>query len=291
MVALALLGPGAGAAVAQDRSVSGAEAADLARRAVDDDAALAELREIREVDERAVDLASATASLGADRGVRLRALAEELDAGGTVGSVDVSGGTAEARRSAERVLDDDKFHERELPQPFRGPLEWLADRFRPVGRFFDRLLSPILDLPGGAAIVAALVIGVGAAGTAALIGRRSRALVARSSAQRLVDPTADPADLDRRADAAAADGDLEGSVRLRYLAGLLRLARADRLVLRPDTTPSGAALQVALPVMDRLTVDFEEIVYGERVPTEADVAASRSGWAEVLGARPAGRLR
>ncbi|QXC61383.1 hypothetical protein KSP35_00560 [Aquihabitans sp. G128] len=291
LVLSCLLGGGASAAGAQDRSLTGPEAAALARDAATDDGALQDLRAVREVDGRPVDLAAATAGLGSQRAPRLRALAAELDGSAGGPDHDGRGGTAGARRTARQVLDDDKYHQRELPKPFRGPLRWLADRLRPVGRFLDRLVQPILDLPGGPAILVALFVGAGAALTAFLVSRRSRAAVSRSGRARLVDPTLDPVDLERRADAAEAAGDLAAALRWRHLAGLLRLARADRLVLRPDTTAAGAARQVDLPAMDRLTADFEEIVYGGREATSADLAAARAGWSEVLGRRPAEPVR
>ena len=101
----------------------------------------------------------------------------------------------------------------------------------------------------------------------------------------LVDPEADPAVLDAAADAAEAAGDLAAAVRLRYEAGLVRLVRADRIELRPETTASGAAGQVDLPVMYELTADFEQVVYGGRAAVAADVDRARAGWADVVGAR------
>ena len=281
-VALLLVLPADGGQ-AQERSVARREAAALARAAATDDAGLADLRSVREIDGQPVDLAAATARLGPGRQDRLTALADALD---QVSSVDAAPHDRDAaRRSAQRVLDDEKFQEEEVPRPFKGVLEWIADRLRPVGRFLGRQVEPILDLPGGAAILGALVVGAGATATARLIGRRSGAAVARSTGSSLVDPSLDPVDVERRADAAEAEGDLSGSIRLRYQAGLLRLVRAGRLVLRADTTATGAARQVEMAAMDRLTADFEEIVYGDRAPTVDDGTRARQGWAEVLGAR------
>lgn len=272
-------------ASAQDGSVDAAAAASLAREAVDDDAALAELRAIDEVDGRPVDLAAATEAMGADRAARLDGLAASFEAMADPDGSDGQVADADtARSSAEEVLDDDKFQETELPRPFRRPLELLADVLRPVGRLLDRVFSPILDLPGGPYLLAAVLGAAGAALVAWLIGRRSRAAVADATARAsLVDPAADPDELEGRAAVAESDGDLGLAVRLRYEAGLLRLVRLDRLQLRPDTTAADAARQVGSPTMDRLTVDFEEIVYGGRGGAAADVARSRSGWVELLG--------
>lgn len=265
---------------AQERTVTRREAAALARDAVTDDDALAALRAVQEIDGQPVDPAAATTRLGPGRQDRLTGLADALDQGASAATVPDD--REVARSSAQRVLDDGKFQEDEVPRPFKGLLEWIADRLRPVGRFLDRLVEPILDLPGGAAVLGALIIGGGAVATAWLIGRRSRAAVGRSTGSSLVDPSLDPVDVERRADVAGAAGDLTGSIRLRYQAGLLRLVQAERLVLRPDTTATGAARQVDLATMDRLTVDFEEIVYGDRAPNADDAARARQGWAEVL---------
>lgn len=274
-----------GPASAQDGSLSRAEAAVLARDAVSDPAALARLRSVTEIDGRRVDLVAVTAGPAAARAERLRVLAVELGGRRTGG-----GGDADAARaSAQRVLADQKYEEHYLPRPFKGLLEWMADRLRPVGRVLDRVFGPvirsILGLPGGAFILAALLAGVVGALSWWLVGRRSRAAVARSGGGLLVDPRADPEDLERQAEAAEAGGDRSAAVRLRYEAGLLRLARTDRIVLRADTTAEGAARQVGEPVMDRLTTDFEEVVYGQRVAETADVDRARTGWAELLGAR------
>lgn len=172
-----------------------------------------------------------------------------------------------------------------MPKPFRGLLESVADGLRPIGRFLAWAFGPVLDLPGGPAILGAVLVGVGAAATALLISLRSQAAIARGASGRLVDPSLDPSEVERQADAAEGQGDRAGAVRLRYEAGLLRLVRADRLVLRADTTARGAARQIELPVMDQLTADFEEIVYGDRTATSADSDRSREGWAEVLGTR------
>ncbi len=218
--------------------------------------------------------------MGADRAARLAGIADSFEAAADRGrrrSVDPD----EARSSAQEVLDDDKFQETELPRPFRRPLELLADALRPVGRLLERVFRPILDLPGGPFVLAALLGVAGAALVAWLIGRRSRAAVAQAAAAGvLVDPTPIPtsSSAGRRRPRPRATSDL--AVRFRYEAGLVRLVRLDRLELRPDTTAAGAARQVASPTMDQLTADFEEIVYG-----------GRAGRAGRRGPRPLGLAR
>lgn len=282
--------------VAQARSLTASEAAGLAEAAVDDDAALDDLRQVTEVDGRPVDLDAALAGVDrlapAERAARLDALAA------TWGSTDTQPGDPapdetidpdDARDQAREVLDDDKYHERELPRPLAGPLGWLADRFRWMGDGLDAVLGPVGRalgrLPGGRLIIwlglTAIIGGV----IAWMVHRASRAAIDGRTHRGLVDPAADPADLDRQADEAEAGGELSAAIRLRYEAGLIRLVRADRLRLEPRTTPADAADQVGGEPMGVLTRDFEEIVYGDRPATAADLERSRRAWPEILGAR------
>lgn len=193
-----------------------------------------------------------------------------------------------ARRSAQEILDGSKYQEPQFPRPFKGILEWLADRIRPVTDAIDsvleRVVGFILDLPGGRFILAALIVAVLVLVIRWLAGRRSRSAVSSTASSGLVDLRLDPDALEREAHAAEADGDHALAVRRRYEAGLLRLVRSDRLVLRADTTAGAAARQVDQPAMDELTADFEQIVYGGRDAGPVDSERSQALWAEVLGA-------
>jgi hypothetical protein len=195
----------------------------------------------------------------------------------------------EARRRAQSILDGDKYQEQRLPRPFKGVLEWIADPLRPitdaVAEVMEAVLRPLLSVPFGEYILLALVIGVAAALMWWLASRRSRSAVIDGDRSALVDIGLDPDGLDRLAAKAESDGDWALVVRYRYQAGLLRLVRADRLVLRPDTTAEGAAGQVGHPVMDQLTVDFEEITYGGRPATSEDGERAKLRWAELIGTR------
>ena len=285
---------------------SSAEAARLVRRAAaGDQAAVAELRRVRDIGGRPVDLSGVLEGNTSERRQRLTALAERLD--GAEGGVSAESSRssidpAKARRSAEAVLAAEKYKDHQLPRPFKGAIGWLADRLRPVGRPLAALgrgivryvLAPpiraILGLPGGRFILGALVAVLGGVVVAWLGRRSSRASVAEPrSSSGLVDLSRDPADLDREAEAAEAAGELEQAVRLRYEAGLIRLVRAKRIELRAATTARDVAGQVGGPVIAELTSTFEEVVYGERAATSDDISEARRGWAELLGARGASR--
>jgi hypothetical protein len=271
---------------------SRAEVAELARAAGSDDAALAELRTIEQVDGQPVDLEAATAGVerAPDRAARLEALGDELAAGAVGAGPDGSVADA-ARGDARAVLEGDEYRADGPPRPFKGAIDWLGDRLEPVGRVLGDVFGPVIDviddIPGGPYLVAAAMGALLAWAIARFVARRSRARVARSGDGRrlLVDLDADPDALLAAADAAEAEGDLAAAVRLRYEAGLLRLVRAGRLELHPETTPRTAAEQVGGAVLGGLTSSFEEIVYGGRTASAADVAAARAGWPQVLDRR------
>lgn len=270
-----------GATAAPQRDVDRTEAVALIREAATDPAALDDLRTVDAIDGRPVDLSAATAVDQDARAARLTALADALDSDSDDGgSATAQPSSDDARQSAEDVLDDDKYRGTRLPQPFRGPLSWVADRFAGIGAFF----SPVLAHAWVQLVLFVAVLVAAGFVAVRLIARRSRAVVRRDRGSgQLVDPTLDPEELDRQADDAAAAGDHQAAVRLRYEAGLLRLARGGRLDLRIATTARGAARQLDHPAMDRLTDDFERVVYGGRAATEADVDAARQGWTEILG--------
>lgn len=281
-----LVGSAARPVAAQSTEVTSAEAADLARAAAESEAAQADLLAVERVDGRPVDLGPVIVDRGPGQAERLRVLADAFDEASTAPSAATPGASDDARAQAEAVLDDDKFQQADVPKPFKGLLEWMADRIRPVGDFFGRLFDPILALPGGPFILGGLFFA--AAGLAAgwLVGRRSRAVLSRAGGGALlVDGNADPDDLDRRAGDAEASGAYREAVRLSYQAGLLRLARAGRLSLRTDTTAAEAARQVDEDAMWRLTDDFEQIVYGDRAAIARDAEEARQQWSSLLAAR------
>lgn len=295
VVGLGLQGPGAegsaAAAGAAQRDATPAEVAALLDEAIADDGALAELRRIDSIDGRPVDMRAATAGVESQpdiRESRLDGLAVALAAGdGETVSGPHEDATA-ARDAATQVLDDRKYRPTELPRPLAGPLEWLADRLRPVGDAWNSFAAAVLRVadavPGGRFLLFLAVVGVAGAAVGWLVSRRSRAAVQRVGSSDLVDLDLDPRQLEAEADDAERRGDHATSVRRRYEAGLIRLVDAGRLDLTPATTAGGAAAQVAEVAMDEATATFEEIVYGGREAGATDSERSRSLWTDLLGA-------
>jgi hypothetical protein len=181
----------------------------------------------------------------------------------------------EAREEARRILAEDRFHETELPRPFARPLDWLGEQLEAI--------AP--DLPGGPGlgwfVLCALVLAAAVMVGLALARGRAPAALARSGRSKDA-PAPDPARLEREADDAERAGDLELSLRLRFRAGVLRLAQR-RLVEDPDGVTSGALVRLlGSPDFDRAARAFDEVVYGRREATVEDARLSRAGWQAVL---------
>jgi hypothetical protein len=273
VLAALLLVPAAGA---RAEAVSGAELRALATQAVDDLAALERLRGVDSVDGRPADLAAALdAPTGYELRARLAALAQEASSGG--------GDAAAARDEARDIVAGHRFSPPEVPGPFRGALERLADWLAPV---LD--LIPALDdlVPGGRPVVwALLVLLVG--GVAALLARRTlRRRTAgggvRRAAARAGAVDDDPDTLERRAREAAERGEHELALRLGFRAGLARLDRRGVIDARPSLSTGDVARALHSPQFDRAAARFDEVVYGRRPAAAEDVAAARAAWSAVL---------
>jgi hypothetical protein len=199
----------------------------------------------------------------------------------------VSQPTAEQlREQARHILHGRRFRGTKTPAPFRGVLKAL-------GRFFDRLLSPVGGPVGrflvrvwatvvGRLFIGVLVLTIVFLITLALARRRSVRAVAgrRGKSGRIEDE--DPDALEREADRAERDGDLDRALRLRFLAGLARLHHAGAVRLPRTVTTGAVGRQLQSPVFDELGRTFDAVAYGRRPVTTDDVAAAREGWPRVL---------
>jgi Domain of unknown function (DUF4129) len=186
----------------------------------------------------------------------------------------------EARRNAQHILSDRRFRSTSAPRPFRGPLKWLGDRldslFRPIGRVLGRIPVPIwwLLLAGVIALVAWIVV--------RSIRRRSASTGPKTKARHAAEEREDANALEREADAAERDGDLERAVRLRFRAGLLRLGDRGAIHYRPSVTTGEVRRTLDSQRFDGLAGTFEAVTYGGREAVHPDVDASRREWPHVL---------
>jgi hypothetical protein len=124
-----------------------------------------------------------------------------------------------------------------------------------------------------------LLVAAFAAGRIA--ARRSRRILKerhRADVRRRVDPS----DLERAADEAERNGELEEALRLRFRAGLLRLERANVIAFHESMTSGDVARQLRSQEFDRIANTFDEVVYGRRPPESLDLRGARDGWPRVL---------
>jgi hypothetical protein len=191
---------------------------------------------------------------------------------------------AQAREEARHILSERRFHGTNVPRPLHGFFSWLSRHLHFLARGFDWVAVRI-----GGQKVLWTIIAVGVLAVTAVVSRqlarrrieverRERGRHARGHGGR----EEDPAELERLADEAERRGDLEIALRLRFRAGLLRLGRARALPLRPSLRTREARRALRSARFDRLAHDFDEVVYGGRSPSAADVENARTEWPRVV---------
>ena len=250
-----------------------AEVAALAASAVSDPHALATLRAIDHVNGRPVDLAAALDAADPQLTERLHTLAATADRSTTTPA------NLDPRATASRILSEKRFTGSSVPQPLHGPLQWLGRRLHSL---YDAIVRP---LPGGGRffwlLVAAAVAGLAALAVVRLTRRSAGRLVDRN-AKAARSPVEDPRRLERDADEAERNGDLERALRLRFRAGLIRLARSDAIPERTSLTNGEIARRIESRSFHELAIDFDEVVYGRRKTAAVDLTRARNGWPRVL---------
>lgn len=258
------------------QGVTGTQLQDLAARAASDPRALADLRAVREVDGRPVDMGRALAGAeGPGLAARLQALS-----GGAAGGPAVA--SDQARQEAHDVLDGRRFKPARVPRPFAGILRTLGRWLEPVGEPIGRLWRRVADTVAGKLVLVGLVFVVAALISLRLIGRRSPGNVHRSRPFGVDGDGLDPDELERQAVAAERAGDLDHAVRLRFVAGVLRLDRAGVIAYRSSLTTGQLRARLPSASFAELAAAFDEIAYGGRPALDADLRAATEGWPRVL---------
>ena len=246
----------------------------LARRATSSPRALAQLKRIRVVDGHRVDIETALeGATGKMLERRLLLLASEDRLPPIVDPVVLRGQTGEVTTGGPTV------GEAETPEP---PPDAAAseprERSGDSGGLNPRILLIILG-------VVVVLIALLAARRA--IARRTKEPDEEEDEQGDEDkvPAEDDhatADLETLADAAERDGDFERAIRLRFLAGLARLAAARIVPRRSSLTTMEVSRLLRSRSFEEIARDFDGIVYGRQPAEPAAAERSRSGWAKVL---------
>ena len=157
----------------------------------------------------------------------------------------------------------------------------MTDRLHGVFDWFGRVFD---------AVPAAFWIALGVALTAVVIAIvlatvRRRARVGADRSTRVGAITDEPEDadaLERAADDAERNDDLERAVRLRFKAGLLRLGTHGAITYRPSVTTGEVRASLDSATFEELAGTFERVAYGGREAGQPDVDAARREWPQVL---------
>jgi len=178
------------------------------------------------------------------------------------------------------MLSDGRFRSSNTPRPLRSPLRWLADRIDSVFGAIGRMLGSVSGVLWLTAAVIVLAVVVWALVRAR--SRRAARVPAVTPRRRAPEEDEDPDALERAADAAERDGDLDRAVRLRFRAGLLRLGGRGAIRYRPSVTTGEVRRTLASPRFDDLAGTFEAVTYGGKTADPPDVDAARREWPSVL---------
>jgi len=191
---------------------------------------------------------------------------------------------AQAREEARHILSERRFHGTSVPRPLHGFFSWLSRHLHFLARGFDWVSVRVGGQKVLWTIIAVFVL-IAAVAVARLLARRRTEVEAGATGWRAGARGGrgeDPAELERLADEAERRGDLEVALRLRFRAGLLRLGRTRALPLRPSLRTREARRALRSARFDRLARDFDEVVYGGRSPSTADVETARTEWPRVV---------
>lgn len=193
------------------------------------------------------------------------------------------GSEAAARRAAEAILSEGRFHQPPVPDPLHGVVEWVGravtDPFNAIGRVVVHIGRII---PGG--VASAWAVGAALLLLAAwlLISRRARFELGQALEELGAGRPETPAELEREAARAERARQWDDAVRLRFRAGILRVGEKLELA-STDTVPNhviGRLLRS--PRFDSLAERFDEVTYGGEAASATDAEQQREGWPELL---------
>ena len=193
------------------------------------------------------------------------------------------GSEAAARRAAEAIVSEGRFHQPPVPDPLHGVVEWVGnavtDPFNAIGRLVVHLGQV---LPGG--IAGAWAVGAALLVFASwmLISRRARSQLGQVLGEAGAGGRATPFELEREAARAERAGLWDEAVRLRFRAGILLVG--ERLELQSTETVPNHVIGRRLHSrrFDSLAERFDEVTYGGDVATAGDAQQQREGWPELL---------
>jgi hypothetical protein len=227
-----------------------------------------------------VPIAAALAgAVGPDLLARLRVLAEGAPATGV-------GQSQSPRQEARAILNSRRYKGSPVPQPLHGPLAWLGREISHLGHHLRFNVPATQTKVSGFWLIVGLILAVVVLVVVLRLMRgRGGLRVDRAGKDRDVRiADDDPRSLDELADDAERAGDLDSALRLRFRAGLLRLARMKAIPARSSVTTREVRRALRSSEFDGLARSFDEVAYGRRSAGPTDLQQARHSWPRVLDA-------
>lgn len=190
-----------------------------------------------------------------------------------------------ARRAAAAILKEGRFHNPSVPRPLHGVLHDIGDGLRSVGHAVTHAVDRVGRIVPGGAVAVWIVLAMALVAAISFLARRysRRALLResrRDGASRAGVETA--AELEREAAGAERAGRYEDAVRLRFRAGLARLAEQGAIRTARSTPNAQLARTLHSADFDELTRRFDEIAYGASPAGSTDAEEARRRWSAVV---------
>lgn len=190
-----------------------------------------------------------------------------------------------ARDRARDIVDG--FRPKDPPRPFRGALDWIGDRFEQLGRLLRSPFRWLFETAGDG--LGWLIVGAAFAAVVAMIassvrhGTLRRVMHRTSAAARSARTRTSPEDLEAAAVEAAARGEFDVAVRLRFEAGLQRLDRDARAIVYTSSIATSEVRQlIEQPTFDQLADRFERVAYRQDPAAASDDVDARRDWPHVV---------
>lgn len=196
---------------------------------------------------------------------------------------------ASARRQAQTILGEGRFHEATVARPLRGLLHAIGRVLESPVEGLEELVARIGGAaPGGTTLVWGVLAAVALAALGLIATHTARrALAAPAGGASAADgiATLSAAELEHQALAAERQGRYGDSTRLRFRAGLLRLAERELVAVSPAMRSGEVSRALGSSTFDELARQFDEIAYGGRPAGRADVERARREWSSLLGGK------
>ena len=191
-----------------------------------------------------------------------------------------------ARRAAAAILRQGRFHNPSVPRPLHGVLHDIGKVLQAVGHAVTHAVDRAGRVVPGGTVAVWVVLGLALLAAIAFLARRysRRALLreSRRAGASRAGRVERAADLERKAARAERDGRFEDAVRLRFRAGLVRLAEEGTIPTARSTPNAQLSRTLHSADFDALARRFDEIAYGASPAASTDAEEARRRWSAVV---------